>query len=409
MAAFAGSVEGPNETGDMSSDHPSGPYPPNQPGPPVAATGYPPIPSTDPGPYPGQPQPYPGQPSPGQPYPGQPYPGQSYPGQSYPGQSHPGQPYPAAPYVPAAKPDPMPAPGTEYHQFLRNGRNRWWKGALAIACLVVGFLIVSTVLGLIAIGIDVATGRIDPGTLATDSFVITPLVLLSVNLSAASLIPLSMLLQWGFYGQPVRWMHAVRGYFRFDLLKRMALLIVPIFLVYVIGSIFVFPAPPSGAFTAESVALLAVVVLTTPLQAAGEEYGARGLIQRAAGSWVADPRISLPVSTVVSAALFCVAHGAGDGWLIGYYFFFGVAMSIVVWRTGGLEVAALIHTANNMLLFGVAIVMGQDLSAGLDRSEGAGGPWVLLPMFVLAAITALVWWWARRHEIDRTFQPDAVH
>ena len=403
----------------MTSDHPSGPYRPNQPGPPDAATGYSPIPS-DPRGYGGQPesgasplgQPY------GDQYSGQhagQYGGQFPPGQLHPGQAQPGhlpEPLPAFPapgYAPAAKPDPMPAPGTEYHQFLRNGRNRWWKGALAIACLVIGFLIVSTVLGLIAIGIDVATGRIDPTTLATNPFVLTPLVLLSVNLSAASLIPLSMLLQWGFYGQPIRWMHAVRGYFRFDLLKRMALIIVPIFLVYVIGSIFVFPAPPSGPFTAESVALLAVVVLTTPLQAAGEEYGARGLIQRAAGSWVADPRISLLVSTVVSAALFCVAHGAGDRWLIGYYFFFGVAMSVVVWRTGGLEVAALIHTANNMLLFGVAIAMGQDLGAGLDRSEGSGGPWVLLPMIVLAAITALVWWWARRHRIDRTFQPNAVH
>ena len=38
------------------------------------------------------------------------------------------------------------------------------------------------------------------------------------------------------------------------------------------------------ALTGESIALLIIMLLTTPLQAAGEEYGTRGLIMRAAGS-----------------------------------------------------------------------------------------------------------------------------
>lgn len=310
---------------------------------------------------------------------------------------------PAA-YDPAVR-DPLPAPGTEYHQFLRTQRNRWWKGVLVIGLLVVGFLVVSVVTGLAAIAFEVATGRVRQEELGPDTVPITPLVLLAVNLSAASLIPLSMLLQWGFYGQPVRWLHSVRGYVRFDLMAKAAVVIVPIFGVYVLASIFLSPAAPSGPFTAESVGLLVVVLLTTPLQAAGEEYGARGLVARAAGSWAVRPMTSLLVSTAVSAALFCVAHGAGDPWLIFYYFFFGVAMSVVVWRTGGLEVATLIHTANNLLLFVVAIIAGQDLGAGLDRSDGAGGPWVLIPIALLTAVTAFVWWWARRHRVDRTYQP----
>ena len=56
------------------------------------------------------------------------------------------------------------------------------------------------------------------------------------------MIPLSMLLQWWLYGQPVRWMHSVRGHLRWDLLGRVALIIVPVWLVYVGLSIFVFPA-----------------------------------------------------------------------------------------------------------------------------------------------------------------------
>ena len=359
----------------MSYYHPSGPVPPDQPVPPAAT--YPSYPPASDAPYP-------------------PPPTWAWPA-----------PTPAYGYPPPSptSSDPLPAAGTEFHQFLRTGRNRWWKGVLVIALLVIGFLLVSLVTGAAAIAFEVATGRIPADSLQTGALTITPLVLLSVNLSAASLIPLSMLLQWAFYGQPVRWLHSVRGFFRFDLLKKMALIVVPIFVVYVLASIFLLPSPPGGPFTAESVGLLVVVVLTTPLQAAGEEYGARGLIARASGSWVAKPRIALILSAVISALLFMLAHGAGDPWLIVYYFFFGVAMSVVVWRTGGLEVATLIHAVYNMLLFGVAIAMGQDLGAGLDRSAGSAGPWILFPMAVLAGITALVCWWAQRHRVDRTYQP----
>jgi uncharacterized protein len=313
-------------------------------------------------------------------------------------------------YLPAPPPpNPMPAAGTEYVQFLRTERHRWWKGLVAIVLLVVGYLGVSLALALPALALDVATGRISEESLQQGQLVITPAVLLAVNLSAALLIPLSMLLQWGLYGQPVRWLHSVRGHLRWDLLRRTALLVGPLFLIYVALSIFVFPQPPGGWFTWESAGLLAVVLLTTPLQAAGEEYGARGLIARASGSWFADPRLALIISTVVSATIFMLAHGATDPWLIVYYFGFGIAMSIVVWRTGGLEVAVLIHTLNNVLFFMVAILAGQDLAVGLDRSAGTGGSFMLVPMVVLALTTGLVCWWANRNKVSRGYEPAAMN
>ncbi len=363
----------------MSEQHPSGPHPG-------------PVPRPDPRPDPRALSL--SLPGPGQPVPGGPVgPLPAVPPSGYPNR------------YPAPRPDPLPAPGTEYAQFLRTRRNRWWKGLVVIVLLMVGYLVVSFVTGLGAIGLDLATGRIDQESLLQGRVTITPALLLSINLSAAIMIPLSMLLQWGFYGQPVRWIHSVRGHLRWDLLGRVALIIVPIWVVYVALSIFVFPAPPSGAFTAESVALLAVVLLTTPLQAAGEEYGARGLITRAAGSWSADVRLSLVISTVVSAVIFTLAHGAADFWLIAYYFLFGVSMSVVVWRTGGLEAAVLIHTVNNVFLFVVAIGSGQDLGAGLDRSAGTGGTFMLIPMLLLVIIAGVLWRWSDRNAVDRTYAP----
>lgn len=357
----------------MSESYPSGPYPTHQPAPDEPF--YRPVPA-----YPEAP-------------PSWPYTGPA---------GYAGSPVPLPPTPPPPL-DPMPAAGTDYVQFFRTGRNRWWKGVVAIVLLAVGYLVISLGTGLAAISLDLATGRIDEASLEQQRLIVTPALLLAINVSAALLIPLSMLLQWWLYGQPVRWLHSVRGHLRWDLLGRVALIIVPVWVVYVGLSIFVFPQPPSGAFTAESAALLAVVLLTTPLQSAGEEYGARGLITRAAGSWSADPRIALAVSTVVSATIFMLAHGSVDPWLIGYYLVFGAAMSIVVWRTGGLEVAVLIHTVNNLLLFIVIIVSGQDLSASLDRSPGEAGSAVLIPMVVLATTVALVLWWAKRHDVARGY------
>ena len=55
---------------------------------------------------------------------------------------------------------------------------------------------------------------------------------------------------------------------------------------------------PSGEIRVdgEVVTYLAIVLLTTPLQSAGEEYGFRGLVQRSAGSWFRSTRVALVVA-----------------------------------------------------------------------------------------------------------------
>ncbi len=292
-----------------------------------------------------------------------------------------------------------------YHQSLRTPAARWWKGLVVIGLFVVGYLIISLLVQGGAVLLDTATGRVDPEDLAAGQLTMTPALLLSVNITNALCIPLSGLLIWGFYGQPVRWMHSVTGWVRWRLMARAAVVIVPIWVVYIVVLTIIGPPADRGRLTAESAALLVIVLLTTPFQSAGEEYGARGLIARAAGSWSADPRVSLAVATLVSSAVFMVAHGAGDPWLIAYYFLFGVGLSLVVWRTGGLEVAVVIHAINNVCAFGIAILMGQDLDQSLDRSAGTGGPFMLLPIFVLAGVTALVWWLAGRAGVSRHFRP----
>ena len=303
--------------------------------------------------------------------------------------------------------DPLPPAGTEYHRFFRTSRNVWWKGIVAIAGFVVGYLLITSALGVAAMIIDFATGRSTWESLSTGKVEFTPALFLATNLGNALAIPLAMVIQWLVWGQPVRWLHSVTGYVRWRLLARSAAVILPLWIAYMAISALAFPestgGSPGNGFTGESVALLVIMLLTTPLQAAGEEYGARGLIMRAAGSWVASPLPGLIVAALVPSVIFMFAHGAGDPWLNAYYFLFGVTMSILAWRTGGLEAGIVLHAVNNMLAFGVVILAGQEIN--LDRSAGVGGTFMLVPMAALLVVTAVLVLLARRWQVQRSYQP----
>ena len=305
--------------------------------------------------------------------------------------------------------DPLPAAGTEYHRFLRTPRNAWWKGVVAIVGFVLGYLIINTVVGFGAIAYDVLSGRSTWESYSTGAVEFTPAIFLATNIGNALSIPLAMLLQWWIWGQPKRWLHSVAGAFRWRLLGRCAAVVVPLWLLYMGLSTVAFPDSSGitgpGDFTGESVALLIIMLITTPIQAAGEEYGARGLIMRSAGSWVASPVPGLVIATIVPSLVFMAAHGAGDPWLNVYYFTFGAAMSLLVWRTGGLEASVVVHAVNNMLAFGIVILAGQEIN--MDRSAGTGGPFMLVPMAVLVIVTVVLSLLAKRWKVQRTSQPAA--
>ena len=127
---------------------------------------------------------------------------------------------------------------------------------------------------------------------------------------------------------------------------------------------------------------------------------------RSAGSWVASPVPGLIIATIVPSLVFMAAHGAGDPWLNVYYFLFGAAMSLLVWRTGGLEAAVVVHAVNNMMAFGIVILAGQEIN--LDRSAGTGGAFMLVPMAVLLIVAVLLSLLAKRWKVQRTSQPSGT-
>ncbi|MFF0943967.1 type II CAAX prenyl endopeptidase Rce1 family protein [Kocuria sp. CPCC 205300] len=311
-------------------------------------------------------------------------------------------PYPGRPGG-AAAPAGVPTTTLTYSEFYRTPRNRWWKGLLSIVAVGAAILLISIALTLGALGIDLLLGSTTMEEIASGRITMTPALLLATNLSLIASAAVAVLLHRYLHRQPVGTLHSVAGRFRWDWFGRAALVVGPLFVVYV-AVVALVEAPGPLSWGATAWAFLAVVLLTTPLQAASEEYLFRGVIQRAAGSWVSGAVPSLVLGTLVSAVTFSVAHFATDVWLIVYYLVFGVAMSLLTHATGGLEAASLVHAANNVLLFLVSVPTGR-MDETLDRSAGVGGPFMLVPMAVIAVIAVILIVLARRRGLVHRAAP----
>ena len=295
-------------------------------------------------------------------------------------------------------PEGVRAGEREYAGFLA-GRP-WWRGAVAIALLVGGWVIVTVGLSVGALALSTLLGL--PTGFGEGPSRITPLMFLAVNLTWAALIPLSLGIQRLLYGEAAS-LHSVVGRVRWGLLVRVALVLVPVYLlVNATGVLEGFGAGDRGR---DAGAFLLVCLLTTPLQAAGEEYAFRGLLTRAVGGWFRGGRAALIVGGLVSSLVFMVAHGAGDAWLNAHYLSFGLALTGIAWRTGGLEAGVAMHVVNNMVALGVGVWAGQDLGQMANRQAGVGGPFMLLPIASSIVIAAVVWWWTARHRTPRSAVP----
>lgn len=289
------------------------------------------------------------------------------------------------PMLPVVPPPALPVEDREYHEFFRSPRYRWWRGLVALVMFVAIWFLLNAVLGGIAIGIDIATGRINPDELVAaagdptrlTALIMTPLMFLVNNVCLAAAIPIAGLSAWALTGQRPRWMSSISGGFRWKLFGLFMLVATPIFLA---GMLFDFASfgVPVFRFNPDTWFLIGAIVLTTPLQAAGEEYGVRGLLTRVVGSWFSSRIVGLTVAMAMSSLVFMSLHLAGNLWLNIYYFMVGVGCSILVWRTGGLEAAVALHVANNLI--GEVTLPFGGLETMFDRSATAVGPEALLQL-----------------------------
>ena len=296
----------------------------------------------------------------------------------------------------ASRPHAEPQP---YLHLLRTRHHRWWKsllGLLLVAVLWFGFQVLAGVVLLVHV---LATG----GTASDlDRLLqqVTPGMLLLTNLTLAAAIPVTGIAVLVCHQERMGWLASVAGRMRWRMLFGF-LTLGAVLMAVSIGVSAALPAsaggglpspdlPPAG--TLAGVAL--VVLLTTPLQAAGEEFLFRGYLAQAIGSWIPPRLVALLVTTPITATLFALAHGAQDPWLFADRFGFGVAASVLVWVTGGLEASIALHTVNNIVAFGLATLTGT-LASSLSSTAAPAGS-VVVDFAVLMVFTAAVWVWTVR-------------
>lgn len=309
-----------------------------------------------------------------------------------PGHPPPSPPPPQTPPARTRGPRPIP-PGLEYHRVLASDKRRVGRGVLALVLLLGGMLVFSLALGAVASVVETAFGLTDP---EAEGAVLTPLQLGAGLFSLALLIPWSMLIQRWLYKVEGASLHSVRSLFRFDVMGRSLVVLLPVWAVYLVIFTQIMPYESVPWSTLDLFLMFMAVVVFTPFQAAGEEYGFRGLVFRIAASWGRGPGAALTLGVLVSSLAFMVVHLAADPWLNLYYFVLGVTLALITWRTGGLEIAVVWHAVNNTIAFLLLIVSRGDLAESMERSVGAGSPAMLVPCVLMLVITAVVWWRTRR-------------
>ena len=282
-----------------------------------------------------------------------------------------------------------------YHRIHRGGRwgaHGWWRGLVGLVSLVALVLLVQVV---VLIGLTfayLAQGlTFDQAEARMTGDPVTPGFLLAVNLGWALAIPAVWLIQRTLHGLRPGWLASVLPRIRW----RWFAVCLGLSLVALISTIVVSLVIPEQAgddmsgslndFTTTTRDYLLVVVLLTPLQAAGEEYVFRGYLTQAIGGFFASPRLSAVLAVGVPSLLFALAHGAQDAPIFFDRFAFGVVAGVLVILTGGLEAGIAMHVLNNWLAFGIALAFG-DMDSALNPS---GGSWWSIPVTLTQSLVYL--------------------
>ncbi len=278
-------------------------------------------------------------------------------------------PPPAEPRLPDF-PHPEPRP---YHLMLRTWNYAPWKPLVGIVVVVVGMMIVAplVLLPVLAIGVAVEGGPFwDNFQKAATLQAVDPAALLYLNLVLGSMVLVTWFVMRVIHRMRPRWLMSVKPRIRWRFFFAcLGIAVVALVAQVVVGSFLPgdVETDMSGQlnhFTTTSAAIALIVVFTTPLQAAGEEYVFRGYLMQAFGSlfrykWVA---------ILLTATLFALAHGVQNFPLFFDRFMFGLIAGWAVTLTGGLEAGIALHILNNFLAFGFALAFG-DLTQTLTVSQ----------------------------------------
>ncbi|WP_152352977.1 CPBP family intramembrane glutamic endopeptidase [Brachybacterium subflavum] len=273
-------------------------------------------------------------------------------------------------------------------------RTRWWAPIAVLVALMAIMFSSQIAAGILWL---IATMALHGAAPAGSG--LSPSLMLLTNLCLALLIPVSLLaLRW-IAGVPWRAALAVARPFSWGRALRGVVIVLLVIALALGAALLASPdlrAESAVQVGASTLPLVLITLLTTPLQAAGEEIMFRGTLLPLLGSWIRHrPLGAIILGTALSTVLFGLVHGATDPWLALYYTGFGLCGALLAIATGGIEASIAFHVGNNMVFMLFAALTVGDGGIVIDRSAagGAGGPWVLgmlgLDLLVVAVLAML--------------------
>lgn len=276
-----------------------------------------------------------------------------------------------------------------YLRLLRNPQTPTGYVILGAFTIFAGWLFA----GLVILGTARAIRQDPEGTVSW-------ITLLATNLYLIVLIPLSVWVARLLNRQAPGLLSSVAGRLRWRPLAWFAAVAVLLELVMLgviqLGGIELIGGD-GGGVAPDAAGVIAVVLLTSTFQAAGEEYFFRGYLLQAVGALVRSSVVAILVTTV----LFTIAHQVWP-WespaLFLDRFAFGLVAGFLVVRTGGLEASIAVHAANNVVTF-VFAALTDSVGASLGVKDA---PWSLVTVDVVKflAFGAVALWLARRMKLS---------
>lgn len=296
--------------------------------------------------------------------------------------------YPPVPWGPIRPPSFARVPHAQPQPYLRLMRTvnyRWWRPVLGLLAFLGSYIVAAVVVtfAFLAGGMRLDLTQLDDLT--------DPATLALANASLIVAIP-AVWVAWVAHTERIGWSSSVLGRIRWRLLWRYGLLGLAILGFGMVLSIaFTGGIGPTGGFDRRKyVLLLMVVVLSTPLQSAAEEYFFRGYLSQAIAAWIPARTLGAILAAVITATLFSLAHGPGDFLTFLDRFAFGLAASAVVSLTGGLEAAIAFHAANNVVVFLVVGALGGSTTTDIQATPGTAALVVGLDIVAMAVYVWLV-------------------
>ncbi|MGN6324829.1 lysostaphin resistance A-like protein [Pseudolysinimonas sp.] len=302
---------------------------------------------------------------------------------------------PAAPAIPAS----APLPALRFHRLFRAlPRYRWWRSLVAVVLAAIYWLVFQSVWSIVFLVVGIFAGSVTV-TLDQDQLLqsitrflsidtTNPLSIVAAVGGVATMLPAVLLACLCVGIRPLSVLRSVRFRLRWRWMLLCLLpatgitalaLAVGAFLLPAVGLSEPVQAPtvPIGTFVVSAIAFLVV----TPVQAAAEEFGFRGLVQQAIGGWVKPVWVAILGSTV----LFALAHTQYFGWATLDVAVFGGVAAFLTWRTGGLEAGIALHAVNNTLAFLLQATGSLGSTQAVDTEHPTAGD----PLSVLVTVVTM--------------------